>query len=79
MKELSEWNPERVSNMKHKYNWDGIKHPSKIDNWITFEKNNPTIALNVLNLKEMGIYIAYISKFNSNFEKRITFLMILNK
>ena len=36
-----------------KYNWVGIECPSKIDDWKRFEKNNPTIALNVLHIKEM--------------------------
>ena len=31
-----------------KCNWEGIKYPSKIDNWKKFEKNNATIALNIL-------------------------------
>ena len=45
------WNPERVPNIKlfrNKYNWKGINYPSKIDDWKIFEKNNPTIALNIL-------------------------------
>ena len=48
------WNPERVSNIKtfiNKYNWKGIKYLSKIDDWKKFEKNNPTVALNVLYIK----------------------------
>ena len=43
--------PERVSNIKlfiNKYNWKGINYSSKIDDWKTFEKDNPTIAVNVL-------------------------------
>ena len=36
----------------NKYNWKGINYPSKIDNWKMFEKNNPTIALNILHIKE---------------------------
>ena len=42
-----EQNPGRVSNIKpfiNKYNWKYINYPSKIDDWKTFEKNNPTIA-----------------------------------
>ena len=39
-----------------------IKYPSKIDDWKTFEKNNSTSALNVLNTKEMEIYPACLSK-----------------
>ena len=51
-----EWNPEGVSNIKpfiNKYNCDGIKYLSKLDDWKTFEENNPTIALNVLYFKGM--------------------------
>ena len=43
--------PRRISKIKpfiNKYNWDGIKYPSKIGDWKMFEKNNATIALNVL-------------------------------
>ena len=60
--------PERVSNIKlfiNKYNWKGINYPSKIDDWKTFEKNNLTIALNILYIKEKEIYPAYIPKHNS--------------
>ena len=67
-------NPERVSNIKpfiNKYNWKGINYPSKIDDWQTFEKNNPTIALNILYIKEKKICPVYISKINSNCEKQI--------
>ena len=45
------WNPERASNIKrfiNKHNWKEINYPSKIDDWKTFEKNNLTIALNMI-------------------------------
>ena len=48
-------NPERVSNIKwfiNKYNWKGVNYPLKIDDWKTFEKNNLTIALDILYIKE---------------------------
>ena len=80
--EETESHPERVSNIKsfmNKYNWDGIKYSSKIDDWKTFEKNNKRIALNVLYIKEMEICPAYISKLNSNCEKQIVLLMISNE
>ena len=80
--EETKWNPERVSNIKpfiNKYNWKRINYPSKIDDWKTFEKNNPTIALNILYVKEKEICPAYISKFNSNCEKQIILLMIPNE
>ena len=74
-----ESHPERVSNIKlfiDKYNWKGINYLSKIDDWKTFEKNNPTTSLNILSIKEKGLCPAYISKINSNCEKQIIILMI---
>ena len=61
--EEMKWNPERVSNIKpfiNKYNWKGINYPSKIDDWKMFEKNNPTIALNILYTKEKETCTTYI-------------------
>ena len=74
--------PERVSNIKpfvNKYNSEGINYPSKIDDWKKFEKNNPTIALHILYIKEKEILPAYISKHNSTREKQIILLMISNE
>ena len=76
------WNPERVSNIKpfiSEYNWDKINYPSKIDDWKMFEKNNPTIALNILYIKEKETCPANISNHNSTREKQIILLMILNE
>ena len=76
------WNPERVLNIKpfiNKYNWKQINYPSKIDDWKTFKKNNLTIAVNILYIKEKNIYPAYISKHNSTHEKQIILLMIPNE
>ena len=76
------WNPERVSNIKpfiSEYNWDKINYPSKIDDWRTFEKNNPTIALNILYIKEKETCLANISNHNSTREKQIILLMIPNE
>ena len=73
---------QRVSKIKpviNKYNLNGIKYPSKIDDWKTFEKNNSTIALDILRIKEKEIYPAYISKHNSTREKQIILLMIPNE
>ena len=56
------WNPERVSNIKpfiNKDKWKGIDYPSKIDDWETFEKNNPTIALNILYIKEKYVQLIF--------------------
>ena len=65
---------ERNSNIKrfiNKYNWKGINYLSKRDVWKTFEKSNPTTALNVLHIKEKQIYLAYLSKQNSTREKTV--------
>ena len=61
------WNLERVSNIKpfiNRYNWERIGYPSKTDEWKTFERNNSTIALNILFIKEKEILPASISKLN---------------
>ena len=63
----------------NKYNWKGIKYPSKRDDWKMFEKNNPTIALNILYIKEKEILPGYISKRNSIREKQVILLLIPNK
>ena len=73
---------ERLSNIKpfiNKYNWDEINYPSKIEDWKTLEKSNPTIALNILYTKEKQTYPAYISKINSNCEKQVVLLIVPNK
>ena len=70
--EESKWNPEIVSNIKpfiDTYNRKGINYLSKIYDLKTFQKINPTIALNVLYIKEKEVCLAYISKINSNCEK----------
>ena len=74
-----EWNLERFLNIKsfiNKYDWKRTNYPTKINDWKTFEKNSPTIALNVLHTKEKEICTAYISKDNSTREKEIILLMI---
>ena len=44
--------PERISHMHHffscEYNWEGIEFPAGIKDWKRFEKNNETVALNIL-------------------------------
>ena len=42
----------------------------------TFEKNDLTIAVNILYIKEKEISPVYISKTNSNFEKKIIIIII---
>ena len=71
-----------MSNIKqflNEYNWNGIKYPSKKEDWKRFEKNNPTVALSVLYSEEMEMCPAYISKINSNCGKRIILSKIEKK
>ena len=73
--------PQRITKIKpfiNKYNWEGINYPSEKDNCKKFEKNNGTIALNVLYAKKGKIYSAYVSKHNSNREKQVILFMISN-
>ena len=56
-----------------------MNYPSKIDDWKTSEKNNPTTGFNILYINKKEICPAYISKINSNCEKQINLLMIPNE
>ena len=78
----NECNPERVSNIVpfiSKYNWYGKNYSSKLDDWKRFEKNNPTVAPNILSLTEKEMYQAYISNNNSTWDEQIILLIISNK
>ena len=61
--------PERISNIKpfiDQYNWKEIDFPSHKKGWNEFEKNNKTIALNILHIPHNTEEIrhAYESKYN---------------
>ena len=46
-----ESHPQRISKLKpyiNKYNWEGIEVPAGPKDWKKFERNNKTIALNIL-------------------------------
>ena len=72
---------ERTTKIKpfiNKYKWEGINFPSEKDDWKKkLEKNNVTIALNVLHAKKEKTYPGHVSKHNSNCEKQVILLMIL--
>ena len=68
----------KIKSFINKYNWEEINFPSQKDNWRKFEKNNVTIALNVLYAKKQKIYPAYVLKYNSDHEKQVILLMIPN-
>ena len=63
----------------NKCNWEGIYFHSEKDDLRKIEKNNVTIALNILYAKKEKIYSAYVSKYNSIREKQVIFLMIPNR
>ena len=73
------YNPETVSHIEpfiNRYNWDRIKYPPKKVDGKKLKSNNPTITLNIQFQKEMEIYPAYISKYNSTLEKKVIFLRL---
>ena len=50
-----EKHPQRISKLKpyiNKYNWEGINFPAGSKEWQKFERNNDTIALNILYAKK---------------------------
>ena len=68
--------PQRIEKSKpfiDKYNWEGINFSSEKYDWKKFEKNNVTIALNVLYDKKEKIHPAYVLKHNSNCEEQVIF------
>ena len=65
--------PERISNIKpfiDQYNWEGIDFPAGIKDWKKFERNNKTIAPNILFMphNEKTINLAYKSKYDRKLE-----------
>ena len=47
--------PKRIKTIKpfiNKYNWEGVKYSSEKDSWKKIEKNNVSIAVNVLYAKK---------------------------
>ena len=76
-----ERHPERISKLKlyiNKYNWEGIDFPVGPKEWKTFERNNKTIALNILFIPHntKTIRVAYRSEYNNKRKKQVILLMI---
>ena len=76
-----EKDPQRISKLKpyiNKYNWKGIEFPAGPKEWVKFEKNNKTIALNVLYIPHntKTISVAYRSEHNNKHKKQVILLMI---
>ena len=54
--------PEIITKIKpitNKYNWEKINFPSEKDDWKKIEKNNVTIALNVLYVNKRKKHTLY--------------------
>ena len=78
-----EKNPQRISKLKpytNKYNWKGIEYPAGSKEWVKFEKNIKTIALNELYIPRnpKTISVAYRSEHNSIRKKQVILVMISN-
>ena len=76
-----EKDPQRISKLKtyiDKYNSKGIEFPAGPEEWIKFERNNKTIALNVLFIlhNTKTIRVAYRSEHNNKCKKQVILLMI---
>ena len=71
--------PQRISKLKpciNTYNWKGIDFPAGPKDWIKFEKNNKTIALNVLYIpRNTKTISAYRSEYNKR-KKQVILVMI---
>ena len=73
--------PERVSKLRpyiNNYNWSDIYFPVELKEWKKFEKNNESIALNILfvpnDSKDMRL--AYKSEYNGKRKEKVILLMI---
>ena len=78
-----EKDPQRISKLKsyiNKYDWKGIEFPAGSKQWVTFEKNNKTIALNVLYIPRntKTISVAYRSEHDNKRKTQVILLMISN-
>ena len=75
--------PERKLNIKpfiDQYNWKGIDFPAGIKDWKKFERNNKTIALNILYIhpNTKAINLACKSKYDYQRKSQVVLLMITN-
>ena len=76
-----ERDPQKISKLKpyiNKYNWEGKEFPAGPKDWKKFERNNKTIALNILFVPHntKTIRVAYRSQYNNKRKKQVILLMI---
>ena len=73
------YNPEIISKIKpflNNLNWENINVPPEEQDYRTFELNNKSIALNILQVNEQKISHFYKSEFNKTKENKVILLMI---
>ena len=63
----------------YKHKWEEINFPSKKDDWKKFEKIIEQLLLMFCMVKKKKIHPPYVSKHNSDHEKQVILLMILNR
>ena len=76
--------PERVSKLRpyiNYYNWSGIYFPADLKDWKKFEKNNKSVALNILFVPNgrKDIRLASKSECNGKRKNKVILLMIGDK
>ena len=72
-------NPERISKIKpfiNNLNWKIINFPPEEQDYKTFEMNNKSIALNILQVNEQKISHLCKSEFNKTRKKQVILLVI---
>ena len=79
--QIIESNQQKISKLKpyiNKYNWEGINVPAGSKEWQIFERNNDTVALNVLYVKHntKKTSVVYRLKHNNKHKKQVILLMI---
>ena len=72
-------NPERKSKLKpyiNKYNMEGIDFPVGPKEWQKFERNNKTIALNILFISQntKTLSVAWRLEYNNKRKRRVIFV-----
>ena len=75
-----ETHPEKISKLKtyiNEYNWEGIEFPEGPKDWKKFERNNKTIDLNTLFMKQNTetISVVYRSEYNNKHKTQVILLM----
>ena len=80
-KQITRGNLFRISKIRcfiNNLNWENINFPPQEQDHKSFEMNNKSIALSILQVNEQKISHLYNSKFNKTRENKIILLMIVD-